>query len=221
MVRRPSNTQASIFDELAPVYDAWFDEEGRLTFAIEVQAFQEVLPSVPKPWLEIGVGSGRFAQALGIKTGLDPSSRLLEMARRRGITAVLGRGEMQPFTEESFGTVFLIVTLSFVDSPLDVLKEAYRILRSGGKIVLGLVLRGSPWGKFYQQKKQQGHRFYKHATFRRYGKVVTLLEKAGFSTEKVISTLFQKPGKVEDMELPRDSFSPRAGFTIVVAGKPG
>ena len=103
---------------------------------------------------------------MGIKTGLDPSIKLLELARRRGITAVLGKGEMQPFTEESFGTVFLIVTLSFVDSPLDVLKEAYRILRSGGKIVLGLVLRESPWGKFYQQKKQQGHRFYKNATFR-------------------------------------------------------
>ena len=44
-------------------------------------------------------------------------------------------------------------------------------------------------------------------------------EGAGFSIEKVISTLFQKPGKVERMELPRRGFSPGAGFTVIVARK--
>ena len=55
------------FDELAAEYDAWFEEEGKVIFATEVQALQEVLPSLPEPWLEVGVGSGRFAQALGDK----------------------------------------------------------------------------------------------------------------------------------------------------------
>ena len=213
------HSDISPFDALASVYDAWFEEAGELIFAIEVKAFQEVLPLLPKPWLEIGVGSGRFAQALGIETGIDPSGKLLEMARRRGITAFLARGEKECFAKETFGAVFLIVTLCFLDSPMAVLKEAHRVLKTGGSIVLGLVLRESPWGRFYLAKKEKGHRFYKHATFYSYQEVVGLLNHAGFAIEKVVSTLFQRPGKVEEQESPQEGFSPDAGFTIIVASK--
>ncbi len=216
---RRHNSSLSPFDDLALEYDAWFDREGSLIFFIEVQAFRELLPSLPKPCLEIGVGSGRFAQALGIETGVDPSIKLVEMARRRGINAFLGRGEQELFDEESFGTVFLIVTLCFLDSPLDVLKEANRILIPGGKIVLGLVLKESPWGQFYQQKKAEGHRFYKYATFYSCDEIVRLLVQAGFVIEKTVSTLFQRPGKVHRTERPKEGYFPGAGFTIIVAGK--
>jgi ubiquinone/menaquinone biosynthesis C-methylase UbiE len=139
-----SHKGAALFDTLAVFYDKWFEEEGKLIFEIEVRTFQEVLASLPRPWLEIGVGSGRFAQALGIQTGIDPSTKLLEFASKRGMEVVVGRGEQHIFSSTSFGTVFLIVTLCFVNSALDVLKEAHRILAPGGKIVLGLVLKESP-----------------------------------------------------------------------------
>jgi SAM-dependent methyltransferase len=209
----------ALFDPLASIYDEWFEKDGALIFAIEVKAFQEILESLPEPWVEIGVGSGRFAHALGIKVGIDPSTKLLEIARKRGITTYLGEGEKQPFDTASFGTAFLIVTFCFIHSHLDVLEETRRILVPGGKIVLGLVLRESQWGKFYEQKKKEGHRFYKYANFYRYDEVVVLLEQAGFSVENVISTLFQEPGKVEQVELPQNGFSPAAGFVIIVAGK--
>jgi SAM-dependent methyltransferase len=180
-----------------------------------------LLPSLPKPWLEIGVGSGRFAQALGIETGVDPSYKLVEMARKRVINAFLGRGEQELFDEESLGTVFLIVTLCFLDSPLDVLREAKRILMPDGKLVLGLVLKESPWGQFYQVKKAQGHRFYKYAKFYKYDEVGRLLMRAGFVTKKIVSTLFQEPGKVQHMEEPKEGYFPDAGFTVIVAGKRG
>jgi len=218
---RRHNSSLSPFDDLALEYDAWFDKEGSLIFFIEAQAFRELLPTLPKPWLEIGVGSGRFAQALGIETGVDPSIKLIEMARRRGINVFLGQGEQELFDEESFGTVFLIVTLCFLDSPLEVLKEANRILMPDGKIVLGLVLKESAWGQFYQAKKAEGHRFYKFATFYSCDEVVRLLVKAGFLTEKIVSTLFQRPGEVHRVEEPRESYFPDAGFTIIVAGKRG
>ena len=209
----------SPFDSLASVYDAWFEEEGRLIFAIEVKAFQEVLPLLSKPWLEVGVGSGRFAQALGIETGIDPSVKLLEMASRRGITGFLARGEEEHFGEGTFGTVFLIVTLCFVDSPMAVLRQTHRVLKTGGKIVLGVVLRESPWGQFYLLKKEEGHRFYRYATFYSYEEVMGLLKQAGFATEKVLSTLFQRPNEVKEMESPLERFSPDAGFTVLVAWK--
>jgi SAM-dependent methyltransferase len=209
----------SPFDKLASEYDAWFDKDGRLIFNIELRAFKAVLPSLPQPWLEIGVGSGRFAQALGIETGIDPSVGLIEMAKRRGIKAFRGRGEQTPFDSGVFGTVFLIVTLCFLDSPLAVIKEAGRILAPGGRIVLGLVLKESPWGKLYRQKKDDGHPFYKHATFYSHDEVVGLLAQAGFTTEKTVSTLFQRPDKIESIEEPRQGYFPDAGFTIITAGK--
>lgn len=209
----------SPFDAMVSSYDAWFENEGKLIFDIEVSAFQKVTPQLPRPWLEVGVGSGRFAQALGIETGIDPSGKMLEMARRRGITVFKTRGEEKFFDAETFGTVFLIATLCFVASPLDVLREAYRVLKEEGKIVLGLVLQDSPWGKHYLAKKKEGHPFYKHATFYRYQEVVQFLEHSGFAVEKVLSTLFQRPNEVTGTESPREGFCPEAGFTVVLAGK--
>jgi SAM-dependent methyltransferase len=209
----------SPFDELAKEYDAWYDGEGSRIFINEVQAFQPLLPALPRPWLEIGVGSGRFAQALGIDTGIDPSVKLVEIARNRGVKASLGRGEEQIFDAESFGTVFLIVTLCFLDSPLKVLKEAKRILIPRGKLVIGLVFKESPWGKLYQQKKEEGHRFYKYARFYSCTEVVKLMFRAGFMGDIMISTLRQKPGDVQLLEEPKGGYYPDAGFTILVGVK--
>jgi len=211
--------KVSVFDSMASQYDSWFEDKGELIFSIEIQALQQVLPPLPKPWLEIGVGSGRFAQALRIENGLDPSIELLKIAKNRGTNAFLGRGEAVPFKNNTFGAVFLIVTLCFVDSPLKVLTEANRLLSKGGHIVLGLVLRESPWGKSYELKKEIGHHFYKHATFYSYAELEAFLMQAAFSIEKVISTLFQKPNKIEHTEFPQQGFSPDAGFTVIVAEK--
>jgi SAM-dependent methyltransferase len=214
-----SKNLISPFDNLAGEYDAWFDNEGSLIFSIEVQAFKLLLPTLPRPWLEIGVGSGRFAQALGIDTGIDPSGKLVEIAKSRGINALVGRGEEQIFDAESFGTVFLIVTLCFLDSPLDVLKEVKRILVPGGKLVLGMVLKDSPWGKLYQQKKDEGHRFYKYAKFYNCGEVVKMMFRSGFMGHSMISTLMQKPGEVKLAEEPEPGYYPDAGFTIITGVK--
>jgi SAM-dependent methyltransferase len=209
------------FNDLAYEYDAWFEGKGKLIFEIEVKAFQEILPGLPKPWLEIGAGSGRFAQALGIEAGLEPSIKMVEMARRREVTTFWGRGEQQVFEEASFGTIFLITTLCFLGSPLEVLKEARRILAPGGKIVLGVVLKDNPWGQYYEQKKLEGHPIYKYATFYRCNEVARLTIKAGFTGERIISTLLQKPNLVQHLEEPREGYYPEAGFVIIVAAKSG
>ncbi len=66
MIPARSNTDDLImepmnpFDSLAADYDAWFDGKGRLVFDIEVQAIRELLPHLPRPWLEIGVYSIRL-----------------------------------------------------------------------------------------------------------------------------------------------------------------
>jgi SAM-dependent methyltransferase len=218
--RNPSYSY-STFDRLAERYDSWFEEAGRLIFSTEVRAFRTVLPMLPEPWLEIGVGSGRFARALGIDVGIDPSRQLLEMAKQRGIDVVLARGEDPVFKNETFGTVFLIVTICFLDNPVKVLREIHRILTPEGRVVLGLVLWDSPWGSYYREKKAEGHPFYDYATFFSMDEMSKLLEETDFMIEKTVSTLFQEPEKVKHIEKARKGYSTNAGFTILLARKTG
>jgi SAM-dependent methyltransferase len=209
----------SIFDTLASSYDNWFDNEGKLIFETELKAFQDLISFLPEPWLEIGVGSGRFAQALGIKTGIEPSISLAKMAKNLGINTIQGRGEEKIFEESSFGTVFLITTLGFFDSPLDVLKEAHRILKPGGKLALGVILKDSPWGKYYQQLKTEENPIYKQAKFFTSREVAGLTLQAGFRGESIVSTLFQRPGEVNHLEAPVAGLWAESGFVVFIAEK--
>ncbi len=82
-------------------YDAWYDSpKGRALLASEVACLQPLLRQFPGPYLEVGVGTGRFAQALGIGHGVDPSAPALEKARQRDITVVLGVGVNLNFPRE-------------------------------------------------------------------------------------------------------------------------
>jgi SAM-dependent methyltransferase len=210
----------SPFDTLATDYDQWFDgKDGKVIFASEVRAIKEVLPSLSSPWLEIGVGSGRFAQALGITTGLDLSGKLLEIARSRDIITLQGNIEDHFLPLESFGTVFLIMTLCFIKNPALALQEIGQILKPDGRIVLGDVPSSSSWGKLYLQKKQNAHPFYKQANFYTYDELKDLLKQAGFNIDMTISTLLQKPGQLTTVEVPLNDYHKDAGFLVITASK--
>lgn len=207
----------TLFDRLAMRYDGWFDGEGRPIFQIELAAIRALIDDLPRPWLEIGVGSGRFASAVGIDVGIDPAGRLLEMARRRGVHGVQGYGEHLPFVDNSFGAAFMIVTICFVDDPLPVLQECHRVLHPRGSLVIGFVPRESPWGKKYVQEGQRGHPFYSHAKFYTVSEIESLLKRAGFYLRGCVSTLFQPPGRVVEYEAPKEDCDPKAGFVALIA----
>jgi hypothetical protein len=74
-----------VFDEHAREYDRWFDEHERL-YQAEVNALGSFIPPTGLG-VEIGVGTGRFPVPFGIKLGVEPSRRMAEIARDRGIVA--------------------------------------------------------------------------------------------------------------------------------------
>lgn len=105
---------SSVFDKHWKKYDSWY-EKNRFAYLSEVEAVKKVLPKDGKG-LEIGVGTGRFASALGIKYGIDPSSNMVNIARKRGVETEVGRGEDLPFADCEFDYVVIVITLSFVKS---------------------------------------------------------------------------------------------------------
>jgi SAM-dependent methyltransferase len=68
-------------DAIAEIYDRWYDSpQGRTIFDAELKCLRLLCPRCLGRWLEVGVGTGRFASTLGISEGTDPSPRMLEIA---------------------------------------------------------------------------------------------------------------------------------------------
>jgi ubiquinone/menaquinone biosynthesis C-methylase UbiE len=212
--------QPDPFDSLAARYDSWYDGKGRMAFEIELAALRPLLVELPKPWLEVGVGTGRFAQALGIPRGIDPSPALLAMARQRGIEVLYGEGEELVYRAGSFGAVFLLTTWEFLSDPLKVLRECRRVLKTGGRLVNAYLDRDGKWGASYTERGRQGHPLFSHAHFDTYEDVKHLTEQAGFVVSKTVSTLFQGPGQIDAVEEARPGFVRGASFVVLVASVP-
>ncbi|MBN1460427.1 MAG: class I SAM-dependent methyltransferase [Armatimonadetes bacterium] len=191
------------FDSIAEEYDRWYDEpEGRAVFAAELECLRTLVDRAEGDWLEVGVGTGRFAEGLGIHTGIDPSPRMLEIAARCGIQTVVGTAEELPFPAESFDGVLMALTLCFVAQPQEALAECVRVLRSGGRLLVGMVPSDSPWGREYAKQATQGHPIYALAYFRTTEEITRLAVQVGLKSTGACSTLFWKPGETPD-SMPR------------------
>ena len=150
---RNGSNEEYVFDIFAERYDKWYEKSfGKSAFHLEKSCIESLCENLKQSFLEVGVGTGRFAEALKIEYGIDISAGVLKFAEKREVAVIRGKGEKLPFIDKTFGAVFIIVTLCFVDEPLKVLEETERILRDSGGIILGLILRESPWASFYKKK---------------------------------------------------------------------
>lgn len=210
-----------VFDTLAKRYDKWYEKPfGKSAFKLEKACIESLCQNLKQPFLEIGAGTGRFAEASRIGCGIDISAGVLKFAKRREIAVIKGIGEKLPFKDESFGAVFLIVTLCFVNEPIKVLKEAARVLRHDGSIILGLIFRESPWASFYERKGRKGSVFYKIAKFYSFKELKAMVEKAELKIMEISSTIFQAPTeKPLHFESPRKGNYKKAGFVAVKVRK--
>jgi len=209
--------ESNPFDALAGRYDAWFETpKGRAIFNVEIHALRELLERIEHPWLEVGVGSGRFAHALGVDEGVDPSNAILKIAAGRGINARAGYGEDLPYPDSTYGALLLVVTICFLTDPQKALREAARVLRSDGRLIVGLVPKDSSWGKLYALKGKDGHPFYSPATFYMCEEVIAMAWNESFEFEMARSCLVESP----ESEVPvyaetREGIIPDAGFVAM------
>jgi ubiquinone/menaquinone biosynthesis C-methylase UbiE len=209
------------FDPIAETYDQWYETaEGWAIFNAELKCLRSVCGNCCGRWLEVGVGTGRFASGLGVSRGIDPSLSMLEIAVARGIMAYLGVAESLPFPQNSFDGVLMVMTLCFIQDSLRALKECCRILKSDGSLLLGIVPKDSPWGRAYARKKEKGHPIYSLTRFYEAPEVLALFEKAGFIFKESASTLFWHPDEPWEVEpTAAAGISPDAGFLGLLFAK--
>jgi ubiquinone/menaquinone biosynthesis C-methylase UbiE len=185
------------FDEYASQYEDWF-EKNRFAYESELRAIKELLPNSGNS-VEIGVGSGRFAAPLGIKVGVDPSRKMREIAQKRGIEAIGGIAEKLPFDDLLFDLALVVTTICFLDDIESALKEAYRILKPSGSLIIGFIDKSSLIGKLYQQHKKNNI-FYREATFYSADQVISYLKEAGFKDFNFTQTIFQPLPDIKAIE---------------------
>jgi SAM-dependent methyltransferase len=201
------------FDQHVVRYERWF-ERHRPAYEAEVRAVRRLWPGGTLT-LEIGVGTGRFAQPLGIPVGLEPSRAMALVARRRGIQVVAGVGEALPFRCACFDAALMVTTICFLDDVARALQEARRVLTAGGAMVIGFVDRDSPLGRHYYQHKRRGV-FYRIATFYSVDDVASLLRNAGFGRFAFVQTIFGLPAGIRSTEPVRDGHG-QGSFVVVRA----
>lgn len=203
----------SVFDRYYKKYDSWYDK-NKFAYLSELETVRKVIPKHGKG-LEIGVGTGRFAGPLNISMGIDFSKGMLEIAAQRGVNVRWGFAEDLPFLDATFDYAAIIITLCFVNDPLKVLKEAGRILKRNGKIIIGIIDKDSFLGRYYRKKKSL---FYKEANFFGVKELADLLEEAGFNKFSCCQTLFHLPEETSSIEKIKKGFG-KGGFVVVSAKK--
>jgi len=207
------NEMNSPFESHTQRYEDWFDKH-QAAYLSELLALRPFVPWSGRG-LEIGVGTGRFAAPLGVREGMDPSPAMLARAAARGIETTEGAGEDMPFAGESFDYLLLVATLAFLESPAGMLAEARRVLRPGGKLVIGFIDRASDLGRDYQAR-QTDNVFYRDASFHTPEEVDALLHEAGFVIEAWGQTLSKPLPEIQEIE-PLQPGHGEGGFVVVAA----
>lgn len=191
------------FDKYTAQYEQWF-ELNKYAYESEILAIKALLPATGEG-LEIGVGSGLFAKPFGIKYGIDPSEKMREIARKRGIDAIDGTAESLPYEDSRFDFALMVTTICFLDDVEAALKEAHRVIKPGGSLIISFVDKNSALGKQYLQHKNESL-FYEIATFYSVDEVIFFLKKAGFKDYTFTQTVFHYLYEIHAVEPVKEGY---------------
>lgn len=179
----PRAFRVSALETLPP--DRYRELQGQIEEVAEHMA--SLVESLPVPTLlDLGCGTGAVLEELsqfGEYVGLDMSGQALEYSRKRGLTALArGRGENLPFATNSFHAIMALDVFEHIEDDVSALKEALRVLKPGGTLVLSVPAFKMLWGPHDVALMH----------FRRYrrAELKSKLISAGFQLEKLSYSVF-------------------------------
>ena len=229
------------FDEHAPDYDSWF-LKNRTVLQSELLLLKRALGD-PGRTLSVGCGSGLFEQQLrtehgiDIRFGVEPAEGMAQIAEKRGMSVKRASAEKLPYDDAEFDTVLMNGIPSYIDDLQAAFREGFRILGSGGHIVVLDVPAESSYGLLYRlasivgtwsdpflQRVAPAHpypiEFAAAANWRTTQEKATLLSATGFEQPRFLQTLTRHPKFTNDaVEEPVDGYD-RGDYVAIRCRKP-
>lgn len=119
----------------------WADVQESVAVPLFEAVLQETTVSKSTSVLDIGCGSGIFCEMAAKRgarvSGLDASEHLLTIARERVQSGDFRTGEMEelPYDNQTFDIVTGFSSFQFAATPVNALKEASRVSRTGAVVI--------------------------------------------------------------------------------------
>lgn len=148
------------FDDLAGTYDAWF-LDNQAILGSEVLLLKRVLGD-PGVALSVGCGTGLFEwilreqHGITIRHGVEPSADMAGIAEKRGLEVRSGSAEDLPYPDARFDTAILNGVPGYVADLERAFAESFRVVRSGGAVIVADVPAESGFGLLYQLAAEKG-----------------------------------------------------------------
>lgn len=210
---------------------------GQITDRLEQQLLFELIGSVAnKTLLDVGCGDGALASELArhgaIVTGLDADPAMITAARRRTeiertqLHLAEGQAARLPFNDAVFDRVVAVTVLCFVRDAERAFTEMARVLKPGGRLVIGELGRWSFWAARRRLRGWLGDPTWRAAMFRSAAELRGLVRAAGLDVVEIRGAVHYPPcGAAARVLAPVDLWLGRrttfgATFIAVSATKP-
>lgn len=186
-------------------YDAWYKTSlGTLSDKLEKEVvFSLIEIKQGDAVLDAGCGTGNYTIELAKRgatiVGIDSSEEMLAWAglkakgERLKASFQVADAMNLPFPDSSFDAVISNGLLCFLKEPEKALIEMRRVLKPGGRLVVGVLNRWSPWAFFRRIKGLFKDTIYNQAHFISPPELEGLLKRAGFDVKDVKTCLFFFP----------------------------
>ncbi|RJQ45811.1 MAG: class I SAM-dependent methyltransferase [Gaiellales bacterium] len=189
----------------ASAYDAWFETPlGRLCRELEEEAIFRLADVRPREVaLDVGCGTGNYSLEMARRgarvVAVDRSAGMLCAARgkalREGLPIAFHRASADslPLSSGSFDLIVCITVLCFAERPDMILREAHRLLKATGRLVIGELNRSSYWALLRRARAAFHDSSYGSARFLSPGELKKLLGQAGFEVQESETHIFFPP----------------------------
>jgi ubiquinone/menaquinone biosynthesis C-methylase UbiE len=186
-------------------YAAWRESTlGRVTERLERAVVLELAgPCRGIDLLDVGAGDGAYALPLakvGTRvTALDPSVPALRVVAGRArdsgsrLVLVAGGAEALPFEAGTFDLAIAVTVLCSVRAPQQAVCEIARVLRPGGRLVIGELGQWSTWAAVRRVRGALGAATWRDARFFTPRALRQLVENAGLVPGRVSGAVFHPP----------------------------
>ena len=148
------------FDEHAEAYDRWFMNNPNMLES-EARLLAHAMSGGGRT-LSVGCGSGLFESILKkdynieITHGIEPSSDMASIARKRGMEVNEGTAEEADFGEEEWDTVLFNGSPGYIGDLKKAVEKSFTALKEGGRIVMLDVPKESSYGLIYNLASSLG-----------------------------------------------------------------